>query len=82
MPENRTSYVIPCHDIVNIVEFSPFEWSCHLLAIGTSTRITVGSCKFQVTMRLTVTPEDVEIATVLYWSASEFRQPSEVRHLP
>ena len=43
-----STYDIDTVDVVNVVEFSPFELSSNLLAYGTSTRITIGTCKFQV----------------------------------
>ena len=46
--KKETTYNIDCHDIVEVVEFSPFEWSSDLLAVATSARISVGSCRFQV----------------------------------
>ncbi|XP_059153896.1 nucleoporin Nup37-like [Physella acuta] len=46
MKEDST-YSIPCSHTVSCVEFSPFEWSCHLLAVGTSSGISVFSCRFQ-----------------------------------
>ncbi|BFZ25335.1 hypothetical protein BsWGS_28374 [Bradybaena similaris] len=42
-----STYTIPCSDTVHCVEFSPFEWSCQLLAAGTSSGISVFLCKFQ-----------------------------------
>ena len=44
----ESTYNIECHDIVEAVEFSPYEWSSDLLAIATTARISVGSCRFQV----------------------------------
>jgi len=51
MPEGSTTtstYTIDAPDTVHLVEFSPFEWSSQLLAIGTATRVTIGTCRFQV----------------------------------
>ncbi|RUS90847.1 hypothetical protein EGW08_001354 [Elysia chlorotica] len=40
--------IIPCDGTVQCVEFSPFEWSSQLLAVGTtSSGISVFSCRFQ-----------------------------------
>ena len=44
----ESTYNIECYDIVEAVEFSPYEWSSDLLAIATTARISVGSCRFQV----------------------------------
>ena len=51
MPESSKApnYSIDCHDVVHVVEFSPFEWSSQLIAIGTGSRVSVGTCRFQVT---------------------------------
>uniref|UniRef100_A0A0B6ZMA5 Nucleoporin Nup37 n=1 Tax=Arion vulgaris TaxID=1028688 RepID=A0A0B6ZMA5_9EUPU len=56
MTETKPSstYTIPCSDTVQCVEFSPFEWSCQLLAVGTPSCISVFSCRFQ--------EEDVKIS--------------------
>ncbi|XP_005109199.1 nucleoporin Nup37 [Aplysia californica] len=48
------TYTIPCEDTVQCVEFSPFEWSYQLLAVGTSSGVSVYSCRFQ--------EEDAEVA--------------------
>ena len=48
----ESTYNIECHDIVEAVEFSPYEWSSDLLAIATTARISVGSCRFQVRFHL------------------------------
>ncbi|KAL5011130.1 hypothetical protein ScPMuIL_013435 [Solemya velum] len=40
-------FSIPCHDIVYSVEFSKFEWSSRLLAVGTTSRVTLYDCQFQ-----------------------------------
>ena len=42
------TYSIPCQEVVRCVEFSPFQWSCQLLAFATASRVTVVSCCFQV----------------------------------
>ena len=50
MPENgnlQSHYTVECHDIVEKVEFCPFEWSADLIAIVTQSRVTVGTCSFQ-----------------------------------
>ncbi|KAK7477626.1 hypothetical protein BaRGS_00031104 [Batillaria attramentaria] len=44
--KSRT-YSIPCQEVVRCVEFSPLQWSCQLLAIGTATKVSVVSCRFQ-----------------------------------
>lgn len=49
-----STYTLPCSHTVHCVEFSPFEWSCQLLAVGTSSGISVFSCRFQ--------EEDAEIS--------------------
>ena len=49
----ESTYNIECHDIVEAVEFSPYEWSSDLLAIATTARISVGSCRFQVDLKST-----------------------------
>ncbi|XP_060072849.1 nucleoporin Nup37-like [Ylistrum balloti] len=41
MSENSASFTIPCHDIVSVVEFVPFEWCTNLLAVGTNSRVTI-----------------------------------------
>jgi len=38
---------IPCHDVIQLVSFSPHSWSSQLIAFATSTRVTVGSCRFE-----------------------------------
>ena len=52
MPEKiNTSagkYEIDSHDIVHLVTFCPYAWSSQLFAFATSSRITVGTCQFQV----------------------------------
>ncbi|XP_076466932.1 nucleoporin Nup37-like [Babylonia areolata] len=42
-----STYSIPCQEVVRCVEFSPFQWSCQLLAFGTATKVSVVSCRFQ-----------------------------------
>ncbi|XP_013381292.1 nucleoporin Nup37 [Lingula anatina] len=42
-----SDYFLEIKDIVQVVEFSPFEWSSNLLAVGTTSRVIVGSCRFQ-----------------------------------
>lgn len=43
-----SSYVIPCDGTALCVEFSPFEWSSQLLAVGTTTSgVSVFSCRFK-----------------------------------
>ncbi|CAH1800102.1 unnamed protein product [Owenia fusiformis] len=50
MPSMNTkaaSFTIECHDIAQVVEFSPFEWSSQLLAIGTTSRVAVVNCSLK-----------------------------------
>lgn len=42
-----STYSIPCQEVVRCVEFSPFQWSCQLLAFGTATKVSVVACRFQ-----------------------------------
>ncbi|KAK7108255.1 hypothetical protein V1264_016024 [Littorina saxatilis] len=42
-----STYSIPCQEVVRCLEFSPFHWSCQLLAYATATRVSVVSCRFQ-----------------------------------
>ena len=44
----KCTYKIPCSETVQCVEFSPFEWSCNLLAVGTQSGVSIFSCRFQV----------------------------------
>lgn len=48
MIENNTfvNFSVPCHDIVNFVEFAPYEWCPTLLAVGTSSRVSIFQCVF------------------------------------
>ncbi|KAK3098313.1 hypothetical protein FSP39_018312 [Pinctada imbricata] len=43
MDETTTEcfHSIPCHDIVYIAEFAPYEWCASLLAVGTKSRVSV-----------------------------------------
>ncbi|GFO12359.1 nucleoporin nup37 [Plakobranchus ocellatus] len=46
--DGSSTCVIPCAGTVQCVEFSPFEWSSQLLAVGTSSSgVSVYSCRFQ-----------------------------------
>ena len=50
MPEAKfkTYFTVEAHDIVHVVEFSPFDWCSQLMAVATATRISIASCRFQV----------------------------------
>ncbi|XP_061169212.1 nucleoporin Nup37-like isoform X1 [Saccostrea echinata] len=43
---SASTYNIPCHDIVNTVEFCPYDWCSTLLAVGTNSRVTIYRCRF------------------------------------
>lgn len=40
------TYYIPCHDIVNTLEFCPYNWCSCLLAVGTNSRVVLYRCRF------------------------------------
>ncbi|KAI8791788.1 nucleoporin Nup37 [Biomphalaria glabrata] len=67
--ESGATYTIPIPDTVVCIEFSPFEWSCQLLAVGTSSGISVYSCRFS--------EEDAEITNgIEYKLLREFSSKS------
>ncbi|KAK2185533.1 hypothetical protein NP493_231g01014 [Ridgeia piscesae] len=79
MPEGSTTtstYTIDAPDTVHLVEFSPFEWSSQLLAIGTATRVTIGTCRFQeessevsgVEFEVVQSYQHASLITALAWS--------------
>ncbi|XP_071115074.1 nucleoporin Nup37-like [Haliotis cracherodii] len=68
-----TAYSIPCHDVVQCVEFSPFEWSSQLLAVATSTRISIFTCRFQ--------EEDATVDGVQYSQIHDFQSSTNTTAL-
>ncbi|GAB1606902.1 nucleoporin Nup37-like [Argonauta hians] len=52
------TYSIQIEDNIRVVEFSPYELSCRLLAIGTDSGITIYSCRFP--------EEDAELTDIKY----------------
>ena len=71
----ESTYSIDCHDIVEVVEFSPYEWSSDLLAVATTARISVGSCRFQVKRQVVVNKNCIItglFVTTEYFQASVF----------
>lgn len=50
LPSNNQStsstFTFDCQEIVNTVEFSPFENSANLIAYGGQSRVSVGLCLF------------------------------------
>ncbi|KAH9525116.1 Nucleoporin Nup37 [Bulinus truncatus] len=63
------TYTIPISNTVVCIEFSPFEWSSQLLAVGTSSGISVYTCRFS--------EEDAEITNgIEYKHLHEFSSKS------
>ncbi|ESO89119.1 hypothetical protein LOTGIDRAFT_203162 [Lottia gigantea] len=62
---NYRQYNIPRSDVVQCVEFSPFEWSSKLLAVATGSRVAIFSCRFQ--------EEDNEVNGFEYNHIREFK---------
>ena len=46
--QKNYTYSVHCKDVARVVEFSPYELSSKLLAIGASTQIIIASCRFPV----------------------------------
>lgn len=44
--QKNYTYSVRCKDVARVVEFSPYELSSKLLAVGTSTQIIIASCRF------------------------------------
>ncbi|XP_064629777.1 nucleoporin Nup37-like [Lineus longissimus] len=58
------THTIDHSDVVQIVEFSPFDWSSRLIAVGSSSRISIGTILFQ--------EEDKEVEGLEYEVIREF----------
>jgi len=67
----KCTYKIPCSETVQCVEFSPFEWSCNLLAVGTQSGVSIFSCRFQ--------EEDAEVDGIEFSRIQDF--PSQCHSL-
>jgi len=71
MGDSNNCHIIPVHDNVSAVEFSPFDWSSSFLAVGTNSRVIVYNCKFK--------EEFPEIEDFCYEVLREFNRGSKVR---
>ncbi|XP_064617774.1 nucleoporin Nup37-like [Liolophura sinensis] len=47
MTNDESTYTIDCDEVVHTIEFSPYEWSSQLIAIGTDYTVTITACRFQ-----------------------------------
>ncbi len=73
------TYSIDCHDVVEVLEFSPYEWSSDLIAVATTARISIGSCRFEVSSECSSWPVPiVQLYSVLLLPLGHW---SEVCHL-
>ncbi|XP_041354398.1 nucleoporin Nup37-like [Gigantopelta aegis] len=69
MTDDSKKYTIPCPEVVLCVEFSPYEASCQLLAVSTSTRVTVFSCRFE--------EEDADVDGIEYTQIRDFQTENQ-----